>query len=228
MRELAERCVSTVMLWLILTDFRVLYFDMSVAGRVLSTTVAMVLFGFLEYLVHKNLHNDITKAPHHKDHHNKPNSLVIQIVAFEAVLAWFAGLWALKMIGIISGHFAAQILGTYLLYEVFHTVTHAHPETMPKATEWHTARHHKAPKKNFGVTTRGWDRAFGTQYEDKTEHDDHVQRVFDFIPVYGFALEALVDYLDERHEDAAGKAKKEDPPPLTRTEPLQMATLPEN
>jgi len=227
MRELAERCVSTTMLRLILTDFQALYFDMFIVGRLLSTLMAMVCFGFLEYLVHKNLHSDIIKAPYHKEHHNKPNSLVNQVVSFEVVLAWFVGLWMLKLIGIVSGHFAAQLLGTYLMYEIFHIVTHAYPEILPRATDWHAVRHHNTPKKNFGVTTRGWDRVFGTHFEDKVNHDNDVQRVLDFIPALGFLAEDVVDHV-KGNMYLVGRAEKEDLPPVTRNEPLQMEIPQEN
>lgn len=232
MRELAERCVSTTMLWLILTDFHVLYFhvlyfDMSIVGRLLSTLTAMVFFGFLEYLVHKKLHSDITKSPHHKGHHNKPNSLANQVVSFEVVLAWFVGLWVLKLIGIISGHFASRLLGTYLMYEIFHIVTHAYPEIIPRATNWHAVRHHNTPNKNFGVTTRGWDWVFGTHFEDNVEHDNYVQRVLDFIPVWGFLAEDVVDRV-RGNMNPVGRAKKEDLPPITQNEPLQTEIPQEN
>jgi len=224
MRELAERCAATTLLILILTDFRVLFFDMGIVARVVTCLVATVLFGLLEYLVHKTLYDDVARSPYHKDHHNKPNSLADQIVAFESLCSWFAGLWALKMIGVLSGFFAGEMLSTYLLYEIFHTVTHAYPDLVPKATEWHSVKHHRATKKNYGVTTRGWDRVFGTQCEDKPQTDDHLQRVLDFIPTIGFVVEAVQDHMEG---NTTATTKKNDPP-VSQTAPLQTAIQPEN
>lgn len=224
MRELAERIVSTTMLILVLTDFRIFLFDMSILGRMVTTVVAMVLFGFIEFTVHKNLHNDITKSPYHKKHHTAPNSLPNQIVTFETIASGFAGLWVLKMLGVVTGFFAKELLISYLLYEIFHTLTHAYPDLVPRATLWHTTRHHKTSGKNFGVTTRGWDRAFGTAIEGKIQTDDHIQRILDFIPVVGFVCETVTDRL--KGYTPPPKPKSDDD--ATRTEPPQTEIQPAN
>lgn len=66
-----------------------------------------------------------------------------------------------------AGAFALGFAATYAAYEVLHRRIHTHGPTGPYS-RWmrrhHLDHHHGSPKRNHGVTSPIWDRAFATEH----------------------------------------------------------------
>jgi hypothetical protein len=65
--------------------------------------------------------------------------------------------------------FNGGLIAMYLFYEWFHRRIHTHAprsEHGRRMRRHHLSHHARNPMRNFGVTSAGWDRVFGTQSED--------------------------------------------------------------
>ncbi len=132
----------------------------------------VVFWTLLEYMLHRFL-GHVHKGKNffkseHLTHHIKVNyfapaskkamaALVVTIILF-FVIQIFMGI-------LLTAAFLLGLIGMYLLYEMTHYRYHSkEPVAMPFIVlrKHHFYHHFHNPKTNFGVTTRFWDRMFGT------------------------------------------------------------------
>lgn len=132
------------------------------------------LWTFAEYLLHRFLFhwvNDwkFVKRFHyamHGYHHSVPNDhkrlFMPPVPASLFLLAFFGLFYA------IIGSYAWFILPGfelgYLTYALCHYLVHTNPKSklVARLSHHHILHHYKYPDKAFGVSTRIWDRIFGT------------------------------------------------------------------
>jgi sterol desaturase/sphingolipid hydroxylase (fatty acid hydroxylase superfamily) len=151
----------------------VLAFTGATVGEALLS-VAMILFGYavwtlVEYGLHRLALHHVPKLEEiHKAHHDAPRDLIgtptlVSVVAFAGLAYWPA----VELAGLrTASAWMAGLLAGYLCYTLAH---HAiHNLSMGKS-RWamtlkrhHALHHYRDGKSNFGVTTRIWDRLFGT------------------------------------------------------------------
>lgn len=132
----------------------------------------VALWTFLEYILHRFLghvhkgRNFFKKE--HLQHHAKANYFAPAIK--KATLAVIVSSSMLVVLGLFMSlttalAFITGFVGMYILYEITHYRYHS---TDPVAAPFiilrkhHFYHHFHNPKTNFGVTTRVWDRVFGT------------------------------------------------------------------
>jgi sterol desaturase/sphingolipid hydroxylase (fatty acid hydroxylase superfamily) len=141
-------------------------------GALLS--VAMILFGYavwtlVEYALHRvALHHVPGLEATHKAHHDAPKDMIgtptlISLMAFAGLACWPA----VELVGLrIASAWMTGLLAGYLSYSLTHYAIHN--LSMGKS-RWamtlkrhHALHHYREGESNFGVTTRIWDRLFGT------------------------------------------------------------------
>lgn len=144
-----------------------------------------ILFGLLEYFVHRCAH--IKKDPGHMLHHKNPHDTRFYLVSNVAFTKTMAAFLVVYMLGLVKGTVLAWLVVWYMLYELVHAELHVGEGAHTKvAQEWHDI-HHAMPAFNHGVTTTGWDSLFGTAAATPLFYG------FDFIPNYGFLLSYFLD-----------------------------------
>lgn len=129
--------------------------------------VGLLGWSLVEYGIHGLLSHRFSTpvSPLHWQHHREPDAV------FTAPIAWVPGFLAVYaplalLIGVASA--AAITLGVlvgFVRYEYVHWRIHfREPETagQKRLREHHLAHHFRNPKAYCGVTTRFWDRVFGT------------------------------------------------------------------
>ena len=120
----------------------------SVNGRpVAAWTVA-------EYLTHRFVLHAISPVEH-RLHHARPQDGVDKI---------FWQIWlAFSVVYLtMGGSVLAGVLAAYAWYLSVHYCAHHNPSILPASLVKHHLDHHKFARRNYGVTTRVWDRVFGT------------------------------------------------------------------
>jgi len=139
----------------------------SILSTALLVVVGFFAWSFLEYLIHGLMsHRWRTFAsPLHWEHHREPHRV------FTSVLVWApSGLLLFLLLAAVLGWQAAGalsggILIGFLRYEYVHWRIHFRaPRTARQELlrRHHLAHHFRNPKAYHGVTTRFWDRVFGT------------------------------------------------------------------
>lgn len=133
-----------------------------------ATLVAGFLaWSFLEYVIHGFLsHRWRTFAsPLHWEHHRDPRRV------FTSLLVWLPAtallfLLLVPALGLVAaGGFTLGVLAGFLRYERVHWRIHFRPARTAREEllrRHHLAHHFRNPKAYHGVTTRFWDRVFGT------------------------------------------------------------------
>jgi sterol desaturase/sphingolipid hydroxylase (fatty acid hydroxylase superfamily) len=124
-----------------------------------STTGILFCCGILawtlsEYIIHRFVLHAIAPV-HHGIHHARPKDPIDKI--FWQIWGVFVVLYVTK-----SGTFLAGALVTYAWYLFVHYCAHQRPAILPASLLRHHLEHHKFANRNYGVTTRLWDRVFGT------------------------------------------------------------------
>lgn len=120
--------------------------------------IGIVLYSFIEYAVHRwLLHGPLSKL--HTEHHANPNKQVtvpLKLALPSLFVLWLAFGWAVTL-GVAIG---------WWMSGRFHDNLHnGNPSDNWKSDLWfHHLGHHNHPEANFGVTSRVWDRLFGTVY----------------------------------------------------------------
>ena len=145
---------------------------------VISFLIGVVLWTFLEYILHrflghehkgKNFFKDEHLSHHRKVHYFAPAYKKITAASIVAVFL-FATLslliaWASALAFVIG------LMGMYGLYEYVHTRYHRKgpvARIFIVLRKHHFYHHFHQPKLNHGVTTRLWDRVFGTFHRVET------------------------------------------------------------
>ena len=131
---------------------------------VISTSrpsIIIVLFGcglvawtLVEYITHRFVLHAIAPVQH-GIHHARPRDAIDKI--FWQVWLAFAVLYP-----IVGGAVMAGFLIAYAWYLLVHYCAHHNSAVLPAALLKHHLDHHRFANRNYGVTTRVWDRVFGT------------------------------------------------------------------
>ena len=139
----------------------------SMIGLALLFLVGIASWGFVEYAIHGLLSHRFQTfvSPLHWQHHREPHAV------FTAPLAWVPGFLlvyaalAFAVSPIPAAAFVLGLLSGFVRYEYVHWRIHFRaPRTDRERLlrSHHLAHHFRNPKAYCGVTTRVWDRVFGT------------------------------------------------------------------
>lgn len=139
---------------------------------ILVTIAGIAAWTLTEYLMHRFLGHvhkgkNFFKTEHHQ-HHSKANYFAPFYK--KAILAVGASAVLIALLSLLTGFaaalaFVAGFVGMYGLYEATHYRFHSkEPVAKPFIIlrKHHFYHHFHNPKMNHGVTTRIWDRVFGT------------------------------------------------------------------
>jgi sterol desaturase/sphingolipid hydroxylase (fatty acid hydroxylase superfamily) len=131
------------------------------AASALKFSVAILLFscGLLiwtlaEYVTHRFVLHAIAPVQH-GIHHARPQDGVDKI--FRQI--WLAFAFTYLATG---GAVLAGVLVAYAWYLAVHYCAHHTPAILPASLLKHHLDHHRFARRNYGVTTKLWDRLFGT------------------------------------------------------------------
>lgn len=151
----------------------------AVAGGVVL--LGFLFFGLLEYAVHRwVLHGPPSLARlSHAHHHAEPTALIATpffVMVIAALVIW-------KLLGLVcsEGPAALLVFGLYAGYNyfaLFHHWEHHHRRNVACGAYWRQLDHlhhvhHQRQGVNFGVSTKMWDRLFGT-FQPTSEKTNHV------------------------------------------------------
>ncbi len=160
---------------------------MTLAACVAAAALGGFAWGFVEYLVHGILAHRYRTfvTPLHGSHHVDPRAV------FTSPLAWVPAALLLLAAAVVvagprlGGCFFAALLAGFARYEWLHWRMHFRLPRSPRERllrEHHLAHHLVNAKAYHGVTTRLWDRVFGTLPESRAA--DYA-RVADLPPLEG-------------------------------------------
>jgi len=124
-----------------------------------STTALLFCCGLAawtlaEYITHRFVLHALAPVQH-GIHHARPQDAIDKI--FWQVWLAFAVLYLTA-----GGATLAGVLVAYAWYLFVHYCAHHNPALLPASLLRHHLDHHRFARRNFGVTTRFWDRVFGT------------------------------------------------------------------
>ena len=127
----------------------------------------VALLSLVEYLVHRHLfHGQGRLAAAHAQHHEHPEREQIDAASYWLpLLPPFPVAWALSLAtgdAAAGACFAAGMCVGYVRFRYVHRRLHEHQERSPALAAFHQG-HHDDEACHFGVTTRLWDRLFGTE-----------------------------------------------------------------
>jgi sterol desaturase/sphingolipid hydroxylase (fatty acid hydroxylase superfamily) len=125
----------------------------------LGTTIILFFCGLLawtlgEYIIHRIVLHSIAPVQH-GIHHARPKDPIDKI--FWQI--WVAFILVYMTAG---GALLAGALVAYAWYLFVHYCAHHDPAILPVSLLKHHRDHHRFANRNYGVTTRFWDRIFGT------------------------------------------------------------------
>jgi sterol desaturase/sphingolipid hydroxylase (fatty acid hydroxylase superfamily) len=134
---------------------------MLLAASTLRLSIAIALFccglaawTLAEYLTHRFVLHALAPKQHGR-HHARPQE-AIDKVFWQIWLAFTVAYLAL------GGAVLAGVLVAYAWYLTVHYCAHHSPAILPASRLKHHLDHHRFANRNYGVTTKFWDRAFGT------------------------------------------------------------------
>jgi sterol desaturase/sphingolipid hydroxylase (fatty acid hydroxylase superfamily) len=107
-----------------------------------------------EYLTHRFVLHAIAPVQH-RIHHARPQDAIDKI--FWQIWLAFAVVYL-----IAGGAVLAGVLVAYAWYLFVHYCAHHNPALLPASLLKHHLVHHRFANRNYGVTTKCWDRIFGT------------------------------------------------------------------
>jgi sterol desaturase/sphingolipid hydroxylase (fatty acid hydroxylase superfamily) len=114
----------------------------------------LVAFTLAEYVTHRFVLHAIAPVEH-RIHHARPRDAIDKIF-------WQIWLAFVVVYLTMGGAFLAGALVTYAWYLFVHYCAHHNPAILPASLLKHHLDHHRFAKRNYGVTTKLWDRVFGT------------------------------------------------------------------
>jgi len=126
-----------------------------------KSSIALILFccGLLtftlaEYITHRFVLHAISPVQH-RLHHARPREPIDRI---------FWQIWLAFVVVYLTtgGALVAGALVAYAWYLFVHYCAHQNPAVLPAPLLKHHLDHHRFANRNFGVTTKLWDRVFGT------------------------------------------------------------------
>jgi len=137
---------------------------MLLAASTLTFSVAVVLFcsglvawTLAEYITHRFVLHAIAPVQH-GIHHARPQDAVDKI--FWQIWLAFAVVYLAT-----GGTVMAGVLVAYAWYLSVHYCAHHRSAILPAALLKHHLDHHRFANRNYGVTTKFWDRMFGTMLQ---------------------------------------------------------------
>lgn len=143
---------------------------MTVDTVLLAATLAAVGFAswsFVEYAIHGLLAHRFQTfvSPLHGQHHREPWAVFTAPLAWVPGMALFFGLLSAAVGARWAAPFSLGLLLGFARYEYEHWRIHFRLPRTPRERllrEHHLAHHFRNPRAYCGVTTRFWDRVFGT------------------------------------------------------------------
>jgi len=114
----------------------------------------LVAWTFAEYITHRFVLHAIAPVQH-GIHHACPQDAIDRI--FWQIWLAFAVVYLTT-----AGTMLAGVLVAYAWYLSVHYCAHHNPAILPASLLKHHLDHHKFANRNYGVTTKVWDRVFGT------------------------------------------------------------------
>jgi sterol desaturase/sphingolipid hydroxylase (fatty acid hydroxylase superfamily) len=114
----------------------------------------LVAWTLAEYITHRFVLHAIAPVQH-GIHHARPRDAVDKI--FWQIWLAFAVLYPM-----LGGAIMAGVLVAYAWYLLVHYCAHHHSTILPASVLKHHLDHHRFANRNYGVTTKFWDRVFGT------------------------------------------------------------------
>ncbi len=140
---------------------------MSVLGPLLYLAVGLLLWPFVEYLIHGVLAHGLRTpvSPLHWGHHRAPERVFTSPLAWLPVLALVFGGLAALLDAPRAAALSAGLLAGFLRYEYVHWRIHfraprSEREALRRAH--HLAHHHLNPRAYYAVSNRLLDRLFGS------------------------------------------------------------------
>ena len=134
--------------------------------------LGIILWTFIEYVLHRFLGHvhkgkNFFKAEHSLHHSKFEYFAPASKKAVSALIVFGMLFFSLRLVFTMENVFSflVGLFGMYFLYELTHFRFHAkNPVAKPFVIlrKHHFYHHFHNPKTNFGVTTRFWDRVFGT------------------------------------------------------------------
>jgi sterol desaturase/sphingolipid hydroxylase (fatty acid hydroxylase superfamily) len=140
---------------------------MSALVLLAAATAGFLAWGFVEYLVHGILSHRYRTfvSPLHLGHHREPRAVFTSPIAWvPAALAIFGGLALATNPGLAASAVGGLLMG-FGRYEYVHWRIHFREPRSARERRLrshHLAHHFRNPRAYHGVTTRLWDRVFGT------------------------------------------------------------------
>jgi sterol desaturase/sphingolipid hydroxylase (fatty acid hydroxylase superfamily) len=127
----------------------------------LTSSITAVLFccgavawTLAEYITHRFVLHAIAPVQH-GIHHARPQDAIDKI--FWQIWLAFALLYLIVGSAVLAG-----VLVAYAWYLFVHYCAHHNPAILPASLLEHHRDHHRFANRNYGVTTKLWDRVFGT------------------------------------------------------------------
>ena len=122
----------------------------------LGTTIILFFCGLLawtlgEYIIHRIVLHSIAPVQH-GIHHARPKDKIFWQIWVAFILVYMTA----------GGALLAGALVAYAWYLFVHYCAHHDPAILPVSLLKHHRDHHRFANRNYGVTTRFWDRIFGT------------------------------------------------------------------
>src|ERR1700676_2940686 len=114
----------------------------------------LVAWTLAEYITHRFVLHAIAPVQH-GIHHARPQDAIDKV--FWQVWLAFAVIYV-----IVGGAVLAGVLVAYAWYLFVHYCAHHNPALLPASLLKHHLVHHRFANRNYGVTTKCWDRVFGT------------------------------------------------------------------
>jgi sterol desaturase/sphingolipid hydroxylase (fatty acid hydroxylase superfamily) len=134
---------------------------MLLAASTLEFSIAMLLFScglvawtLAEYVTHRFVLHSIAPAQH-GIHHARPHDAIDKV--FWQIWLAFATVYLTAGGAVLAGALVA-----YAWYLSVHYCAHHNPTILPASLLKRHLDHHKFANRNYGVTTKLWDRVFGT------------------------------------------------------------------
>jgi sterol desaturase/sphingolipid hydroxylase (fatty acid hydroxylase superfamily) len=116
----------------------------------------VVAWTLAEYITHRFVLHAIAPVQH-GIHHAHPKEAVDKIF-------WQIWLAFVVVYLITGGAILAGALVAYAWYLYVHYCAHQNPAILPASLLKHHLIHHRLANRNYGVTTKFWDRVFGTMF----------------------------------------------------------------
>jgi len=162
-----------------ITALFLVFWDIAVLRSNLVVLIACYLVGllnwtFLEYAFHRWIYHKGRTLAHagHTMHHNSPRMLIGMPWFVTAGFLW--GVWyvlgySLQVRFVLS--FMGGLATGLFCYSTFHHILHHFNlrDSWYQELKIHHQVHHRLPNVNFGVTSRFWDRRFGTMHRHNPE-----------------------------------------------------------